>query len=214
MVVEERNRLAREIHDTLAQGLTGIVVHLETTEEYLGETAKPEALRHVNRARELARDSLKEARRSVWNLRPSAVADAGLPQALRALGTSLQEDGIACTVELDGNLGLLEAAEDALFRVCQEALANVRQHSGARRVLVTLTVGSSQAVLRIVDDGTGFDPAQVANPRPGRGFGLWVMRGRLESVGGTLTVESKPGAGTTVTARVPLAKSSAAHPLC
>lgn len=221
MVVEERNRLAREIHDTIAQGLTGIVVHLETTEELLGEQANPEALKHLNRARDLARESLQEARRSVWNLRPSAVAEAGLPQALRALAVSLRQDGIECTVEIDGNLSLSEAAEDALFRVCQEALANVRQHSGARHVWIKVTfeesIGSNSpaggpvdgaravlcAVMRIVDDGHGFDPSHLAGSQPGRGFGLWVMRGRLESVGGTLTVESRPGAGTTVTARVP-----------
>jgi signal transduction histidine kinase len=204
MVVEERNRLAREIHDTIAQGLTGIVVHLETTESILGTGADPDALRHLHRARGLARESLQEARRSVLNLRPSAVEEVGLATGLEQLGAALQGDGIDCVVSAADAPNLAPAAADALYRVCQEALANVRRHSGATHCEVQLWAEGDEAVLRVSDNGRGFDPGARAGPTQAGGFGLWAMEERVSLVGGRLTVQSRPGGGTAVTARVPV----------
>lgn len=204
LVVEERNRLAREIHDTIAQGLAGVVVHLETAEDCLGEGADPEAQRHLRRARQIARESLQEARRSVWNLRPSAVEGSGLPRALEQLAAGMRQDGFACTVGIEASPDLASGAEDALYRVCQEALANVRKHSGASHVQISLTSLDGEAVLTVTDDGDGFAPGESAGPRPEGGFGLWAMRERLEPCGGRLEVASEPGQGTMVRACVPL----------
>lgn len=204
LVVEERNRLAREIHDTLAQGLAGIVLHLETAEDCLSDRLDPEAQKHLHRARQLARESLQEARRSVWNLRPSAVEGSGLLAALEQLGAAMRQDGLDCTVEVETEPQLSSGAEDALYRVCQEALANVRKHSGAARLSVRLTCTEGEALLTVTDDGKGFAPASLGGPRPEGGFGLWAMRERLAQCGGALQVESSPGLGTTIRAQVPL----------
>jgi signal transduction histidine kinase len=208
MVAEERNRLAREIHDTLAQGLTAIVVQLQTAEDILGEAAPPDALQRLARARQVARESLAEARRSVWNLRPFALSDGGLPHALSSLRPGMEAEGIACTMDLQTGLQLSEAVEDALFRICQEALANVRKHSGATQVSVTLRRVDRMAELQIRDNGRGFDPEALAGPQPAGGFGLWAIRSRLAGVGGTVTVDSRIGAGTTVRATVPIGGNS------
>ncbi len=202
--VEERNRLAREIHDTIAQGLTGIVVHLETAEACLGDDPDPQACKHLERARQLARESLQEARRSVWNLRPSAVEGSGLPRSLEQLGAGMRQDGFACEVSAAPVPALPTGTEDALYRVCQEALANVRRHSGASTCWIRLRTQGTALVLAIQDDGRGFDPASNDGPRPEGGYGLWAMQERLEHVGGSLQVESAPGRGTVVRATVPL----------
>lgn len=204
LVAEERNRLAREIHDTLAQGLTAIVVQLQTAEDILGDEAPPEALDRLARARQVARESLAEARRSVWNLRPFALSDGGLAHALSSLKPGMEGEGITCRMDLQKGLELSEAVEDALFRICQEALTNVRKHSGATEVTVTLRQAGNQALLRIQDNGRGFDPGALAGPQPAGGFGLWAIRSRLAGVGGALTVESRQGEGTIVTATVPM----------
>lgn len=203
LVVEERTRMAREIHDTIAQGLTGTVIQLEAAEESVDEPER--SLRHVRNARDLARESLQEARRSVWNLRPAATSSDGLARALQSLVDSISREGIAAAVEVDNYLDLSPDTEDTLFRVCQEALANVRKHSGADRVAVTLQSTEGGVSLRIADDGRGFDPSSLRGPHQEGGFGLWSMRGRLERVGGTLAVESTPGGGTVITARIPQA---------
>jgi signal transduction histidine kinase len=202
LVAEERNRLAREIHDTIAQGLTAVVVQLQTAEDILGDGAPPDAMARLARARQVARESLAEARRSVWNLRPGATAGGGLVHALTALKPGMEADGIDCVLELHP-VHLDEAAEDALFRVAQEALANVRKHSGAKQVTLSLDQAAGWVRLRIVDDGVGFDPAALTGPQPAAGFGLWAIRTRLAQVGGTVSIESRPGAGTAVTAEIP-----------
>lgn len=201
MVVEERSRLAREIHDTIAQGLAGVVIQLETAENAIHEP--DEALARLRRARELARESLNEARRSVWNMRPLAVAEAGIISAIQGLVEALASQGFQIACQIDPDLVLAPDAEDVLFRVCQEALFNIRKHSGASAVSVSLTADGAGAVLRVTDDGQGFDPSRQTGPGPSGGFGIWSMQGRLERLGGRLSIESQPGAGTTLTARVP-----------
>jgi signal transduction histidine kinase len=199
-VVEERQRLAGEIHDTLAQGLAGIIAQLEAAEHTRHRPG--DCARHLAQARTLARSSLTEARRSVRALRPEQLEDAGLPEAVGALARTWSEQS-AVTAEVDTTGIPLRAGADteaAVFRVAQEALSNVAKHARATRVRLTLTYLADTLLLDVVDDGVGFDPAARAS-----GYGLPGMRQRLGRVHGTLTVDSAPGCGTTVNAAVPLA---------
>jgi signal transduction histidine kinase len=198
-VVEERRRLAGEIHDTLAQGLTAIVAQLEAAEQ---ARHRPEQWsRHLTQARSLARSSLTEARRSVRALRPEQLENATLVEALGELtcGWS-QQSGIPAELETAGTAIRAPAdTEAALFRVAQEALTNVGRHAKAAKVRLTLTYLDDTLLLDVADDGVGFDPDGDT-----AGYGLVGMRHRLAGVGGTLTVESAPGYGTTLNAAVPL----------
>jgi signal transduction histidine kinase len=198
-VVEERRRLAGEIHDTLAQGLTAIVAQLEAVEQ--ARQRPEEWSRHLTQARSLARSSLTEARRSVRALRPEQLENATLVDALGELtcGWS-QQSGIPAELETAGTAGRAPAdTEAALFRVAQEALTNVGRHAKAAKVRLTLTYLGDMLLLDVADDGVGFDPDGDT-----AGYGLVGMRHRLAGVGGTLTVESAPGYGTTLNAAVPL----------
>ena len=208
-VFDERQRMAGEIHDTLAQGLTGILAQLEAAELAQDDAARHG--RHLGLAKELARDSLAEARRSVQALRPQKLEGARLPDALRQLSTQwTQTSGIPVRVEVDGEAAPLQPAlEVVLFRAAQEALANIAKHSQAARAGLTLTYMHDQVTLDMLDDGKGFDThgprtepeeSEYAN---GSGYGLAAMRRRLRQVGGGLEIESAPGDGTTVSASVP-----------
>jgi signal transduction histidine kinase len=201
-VDEERRRLAGEIHDTLAQGLTAIVAQLEAAEQ--AQHWPEEWSRHLGQARSLARSSLTEARRSVRALRPEQLENATLAEALGELTRNWsQQSGIAAELEISGTATRAPADTDAaLFRVAQEALTNVSRHAKAAKVRLTLTYLDDMLLLDVADDGTGFDPAGDSG-RSG-GYGLVGMRQRLARVGGTLTVESTPGYGTTLNAAVPL----------
>jgi signal transduction histidine kinase len=198
-VVEERQRLAGEIHDTLAQGLTGIIAQLEAAEHTRHRPS--ESSRHLDQARELARSSLTEARRSVRALRPEQLEDASLQEALGALAdTWSRQSGIAAEVQATGSCVRIGAdTEAAVFRVAQEALANVGKHARAGKVRLTLTCLGDTLLLDVVDDGIGFDTAGDTD-----GYGLAGMRHRLARVAGTLTIDSAPGSGTTLNAAVPL----------
>ncbi|MFS8104374.1 sensor histidine kinase [Lentzea alba] len=186
----ERDRLAREIHDTLAQGLSSMHLLLQAADQ---EWASPDKARsHVRQAASVAQENLAEARRFVRDLPPPALDDTSLPEALRRIGGD-------ATVRVIGEpfpLGLDE--QIALLRVAQGALANVRQHARASHVVVTLTYLNSEVVLDVCDDGVGFDP------ETGRGFGLRATRQRIEALGGRVTVESAPGEGTVLAASVPV----------
>jgi len=203
-IFDERQRMAGEIHDTLAQGLMGILAQLEAAD--LAEQDGPRRRRHLGLAKDLARESLAEARRSVQALRPRQLEAARLPEALRDLARQwTQTSGIPVRAEVDGEPSLLQPAlEVVLFRVAQEALANIAKHADAARVGLTLTYMHDQVSLDVLDDGKGFDPAAVdAAPATGTGYGLSAMRHRLRQVGGHLEIESTPGDGTTVSASVP-----------
>jgi signal transduction histidine kinase len=212
-ILDERRRMAGEIHDTLAQGLAGIIAQLEAADVTDGE---PERRRHLHLARELARGSLSEARRSVQALRPGPLDDARLPDALTQLAEQWQQtSGIPVRVEIDGTPTPMQPAlEVVLFRAAQEALANVAKHSGASRVGVTLTYTPDVVALDVLDNGTGFHaradsessehaPAAYSTGT-GTGYGLEAMRGRMRQVGGTLVIESALGEGTTLSASVPV----------
>jgi signal transduction histidine kinase len=201
-VLEERTRLAREIHDTLAQGLTGIVVQLEAAEEALAETPA-EAQEHMVRARQLARLSLAEARRSMRALRPQALTDSDLPTALPRLAEQVTaQTPRQAQVHIHGTPASLPSeVENALLRISQEALINTVKHAQARTVQLALTFDAAAVRLRVTDDGQGVDPQQAA---PREGFGLVSMRERAERIGGRFTLTSRPTHGTTMMVVVPM----------
>ncbi|MFD4834852.1 sensor histidine kinase [Streptomyces uncialis] len=194
---DERQRLAGEIHDTLAQGLAGIITQLQAAER--SASTRGETDEHVARALRLARGSLTEARRSVRALAPQELGRAHLPDALRTLTERWsREQGIGARVEVTGTREPLSPAiEVSLFRVAQESLTNVAKHAGASRVGVTLSYTGTEVLLDVRDDGRGFTEGV------GTGFGLTSMRQRVRGVGGHIAVQSAPGEGTSVSARVP-----------
>ena len=198
-VRDERQRMAREIHDTLAQGLTGIISQLRAAEHAGDDPAGWR--RHVAAATELAGESLSEARRSVHALRPEPLRSARLGEALSGVAQQWSaRHGIPVRVATTGTpRPLRPEAEAALLRVAQEALANAAKHAGATRVGVTLSYLDREVAVDVRDDGGGFDPARAGTG----GFGLIAMRQRIEGLSGTLLIESEPGAGTGISARVP-----------
>jgi signal transduction histidine kinase len=205
-VLEERQRLAREIHDTVAQDLASIVTQLEAAEQALPAGAD-DARRHVAFARTSAREGLAEVRRSVHALRPSPLEDASLADAVRRVtGRWSTETGVAVRTSVDGPVRALSAeVEVGLLRVAQEALTNVARHAGASSTLVSLTYGVDSVALTVADDGVGLPSELPAGRSPeGEGFGLAGMRERVEGLGGVLTVAGPAGEGTTVRAVVPL----------
>ncbi|MER6939704.1 sensor histidine kinase [Nocardioides sp. NPDC127514] len=198
-VRDERERLAREIHDTIAQSLAGVVAQLQAAE---GSADAQDVRRRVTRATELARTALVEARRSVQDLTPAELADAGLADALSRLVTSWRDDhGVEASFVVVGDATALHSEVEAtLLRIAQEALANVAKHASAQRVGVTLTFDDADVILDVRDDGSGFDPTA---PRRSSSFGLGMMRERAQRLAGTFTLESAPGAGTAVSASIP-----------
>lgn len=202
-VITERQRMAREIHDTLAQGLTGIITQLEAAEQ----DENPAVSRHLSTATWLARQSLAEARRSVHAIRPEVLESAQLPEAIENTARQWsQVNEVAAQVHVTGTATKLPAdVEVVLLRAAQEALANVAKHAGASRVGLTLSYMPDLVTLDVRDDGAGFD-LFATGPDPGHGgYGLTGMRQRLDSVGGTLVIETEPGSGTALSATVPLA---------
>jgi len=198
----ERARLAREIHDTLAQGLTAIALHLEGALHHLA--AHPDRARQrLERALQTARESLEEARRSVLDLRAAPLAGKPLATALRALSRAFtSETGIRVRVRADAASPLPLRVEAELFRIAQEALANVRRHAGATEVEIALRPAPRGVQLAVRDNGRGFDPTAV----PGDRQGIVGMRERARLLGGTLRVRSRRRApsGTTVMASIPI----------
>jgi signal transduction histidine kinase len=204
-VADERRRLAAEIHDTIAQGLTGIIAQLQGV---AGATDLTTARTHLERASGLARHSLGEARRSVHNLAPVALADDGLPEALKkTVAEWAERTGIRAEFTVTGTAEQLhEEIAATLLRIVQEALSNAARHAHATRLGVTLSFLGDEVILDIRDDGQGFDPLALPERTHAGGFGLDGMRARAERIAGTLTIEAEPGHGTAVSARVPLVR--------
>lgn len=202
-VRDERQRLAGEIHDVLAQGLTGIVTQLEAAEQ-AGERAD-ERSRHLATARRLAREGLAEARRSVRALRPGQLDAGRLPDVLADLARDFSARyGVRAEAVTTGPARpLLPEIEATLLRTAQEALTNVARHAEASRVALTLSYLEDVVTLDVRDDGSGFDPVVPSARTSEGGYGLTAMRERLHRVDGTCAVESEPGAGTAVSACVP-----------
>ena len=228
---DERQRMAREIHDTLAQGLTGIITQLEAAQQTASDAERE---RRIGNAKRLARDSLAEARRSVQALRPQALENSRLPEALAdEVARWSATSGVAGEVETTGDARALHPeVEVTLLRVAQEALANVAKHAGASRAGVTLSYMEDVVSLDVRDDGAGFIPPTPPPPSNGitvngskvngikvngskvngskvngspsdGGFGLIAMRQRVSRLAGQLEIESEPGAGTAVSASLP-----------
>ena len=202
---EERQRLARELHDSLAQSLTAVTLQLEAADEVVLRT--PETARSkIAEALRLAREALAETRRVVHDLRAGALQGKSLPQALRALGeTYARTYDLRVLVSIRGPAARLTPhVEAGLFRIAQEALTNAARHADATTVRVRLTIGAETVALSVKDDGRGFDPEQCPAVDGRDGFGLTGMRERARLLGGALTLESAPGVGTRVEATVPL----------
>ncbi len=202
-VLAERERLAREIHDTLAQGLSSIQLLLRAAERTL-DTDLERARHQVSTAREAAAANLAEARRFVRDWAPPDLESGSLEQALESLCARTTEDGpLGAHVTVSGTpVALPSAHEVALWRIAQQAVANAVQHARASHVELTLSFMDTEVALDVVDDGRGF-AVPVDDAPPGT-FGLATMRSRARSLGGTLVVESEPGAGTAVAVTLPL----------
>ncbi len=206
-ILQERQRLAQEIHDTLAQGFSSIVMQLEAAEEVLPAEAHP-VRRHIQQARAIARTSLTEARRLVQALRPVPLEEASLIEALRRVAERWQQESrIATGFTVTGEPQVLHPElEVTLLRAMQEALANVHKHAQAQQVNVTLSYMAGQIALDVQDDGCGFDPENppLTPDRVGVGYGLQAMRERVAQLGGEVIVESAPELGTTVAIQIPM----------
>ena len=209
--IEERNRLARDIHDTLAQGLAAITLQLEAADA-LSESRPGRAHEAVQRALSLARTNLDEARRSVMDLRAAPLQEHGLPEALALLIASNERAGLTidytCTPE--AHFPVLPARIEAgLYRVVQEALTNIHKHAQARHVEIMLRFCSDDGegsgcpglLLTIQDDGQGFDPDAVSHD--GSHFGLLGMSERVKLLGGHMCIQSTPGSGTYIIVSIP-----------
>lgn len=201
--LEERNRLAREIHDTLAQGLAGITLQLETAEALLESGADAKAVQaNIERALISARQNLEEARRSVLDLRAAPLEGRSFPEALANLAARLNDHGHPhIEYQLEGaSQPVPSRVEAGLYRVAQEALENIIQHSDARKAALHLSITPDQVLLEIKDDGKGFEPGFDS----GKHFGLMGINERVHLLGGHLEIKSTPGAGTLVRVRIPL----------
>ncbi|MFZ0547903.1 MAG: GAF domain-containing sensor histidine kinase [Candidatus Promineifilaceae bacterium] len=199
--LEERNRLAREIHDTLAQGLTAVALQLESADVILESgRGSDRARRTVQQALALTRANLEEARRSVLDLRAAPLEGRTLEEALAILARKQASlGGFKVHFEAVGGRPLEVRAEVGLYRIAQEALSNIVQHAQAAHVYLQLS-GSTEAVTMIVeDDGQGFDPAEMVKNR----YGLIGMNERVSLLGGQLHIESGPGAGTRLVVTIP-----------
>jgi signal transduction histidine kinase len=203
-MLAERQRLAGEIHDTIAQGCTSIVMLIQAAGSETGRDAAA-ARRHLELAEETARDNLAEARALVAALAPAQLDGGKLDDALRRLADQAAVQlGGGADFEVGGSpRPLATGAQVMLLRVCQEALANVRKHARARRAWVRLSYGPDDVRLEIGDDGAGFDPADFDPGGGNGGYGLRGMRTRVTEAGGHLTVRSAPGSGTSVSVQVP-----------
>ncbi len=198
--VEERNRLARELHDTLAQGLAAVLLQLETADLLLETGAATERVRQkIHQALALTRGNLDEARRSVLDLRAAPLEGRTLAEALQALADAGHP--FALTVQITGAQQPLPARIEAgLYRIVQESLNNVRQHAQAGAVIIAFVATPAAITLTIEDDGVGFDPTA---PRPDH-YGLIGINERARLLGGTMTVQSAAASGTRITVALAL----------
>jgi len=204
LVLEERARLAREIHDTLAQGFVGISSQLDAVALSMPPQDSP-ARRYLDMARRMARHSLTEARRSVMDLRASVLENQDLAAALAA-GTRLWTAGAPVEIKVDVTgppVKLPDDVEQHLLRIAQEAVTNVVKHAGASRIVIKLHREARKLYLRIVDNGRGFEQGDAFSALGGH-FGLIGMRERAQRLGGELRLASHPGEGTEVEVMVPL----------
>ncbi|MCP4140153.1 MAG: sensor histidine kinase [Chloroflexi bacterium] len=201
--LEERQRLAGEIHDTLAQGFTSIVMLLEAAEQALPEVEDTEAVEQIRLARDTARNSLEQARRLVWELRPEPLEQANIPEAYKRVCDGWQaRSGIRTTLTTTGQIiSLHPEIEIALLRTLQEALHNIEKHAKATAVNITLSYMHDLIVLDVTDDGVGFSLDEVISEGH---YGLTVMRERIEKLDGSVKFESELNVGTALVVEIPI----------
>lgn len=198
-VLSERQRLAHEIHDTLAQGFIGIIIQLEAAQLLPAEQAS----HHIAQAEQMARQNLRQARYLVEGLRPEPLQQSSLPDAIRQTVAQWEgQSGVVARVQVTGEeRPLTPETELTLLRATQESLANIHKHAQAHEVTVTLSYMGNLVMLDVQDNGVGLNGA---DSQWQGGFGLTVMRERAEQLGGTLLVESDDGEGTTVVVSIPV----------
>ncbi len=199
----ERAHLAQELHDSVTQALFGMTLISRAAEKSLA-TDPAGAGEKLSQLRDLASEALREMRALIFEMRPGSLAEEGLAMALRKHVESVESrTGLPIVLEMDELAGIQPELEEALYRICQEALHNVVKHAGARHVTIELRQDGECVCLRVIDDGTGFDPGAA---RAGRGkhLGLEGMRGRAERFGGRLDIDSKPGEGCRLQVRLPM----------
>ena len=205
-VLGERNRIAREIHDTLAQGYVGVSVQLEVLSELLRMNKPEAAAKHLDLTRGYVREGLAEARQSIWALRSQDSGETTLPVLLRRMVEAEVGHELETNFSLFGAYRPMPAETEREFlRVAQEAIHNVKKHSAARHLFVQLEYGPGEIALEVRDDGRGFVAGEKLEPMPGH-YGLIGMKERAAAIGGTLEVSSEPGEGTTVRLRAAAAK--------
>jgi signal transduction histidine kinase len=200
-ILEERSRMARDVHDTLAQGFTGVVLNLEAAEEASADL--PEEVRNrITRARDVARQNLEEVRRSVLMLSTSTTVRGDLADAIRESVDSVRSNSrVRVGFAVRGTPRHLDARfEENLLRIAQQAMDNALQHAQARGIRIELVFGEKEVRLHIGDNGRGF---VIAQP-PRCGMGLNGMRERAKEIGGKCELRSQPGKGTRVTVKVPI----------
>jgi signal transduction histidine kinase len=199
-VFAERNRMARELHDSLLQGMAAAALQISNVRDQIGPGPAASRLEAVENALSA---SLAETRRLVWNLRDGAGPSEDLGQALWRLAARLSEGRpVTCAVDAQGRARPLpQAAQNGLFRIAQEALTNAIKHADPRRVDLQLAYEPDTVVLSVIDDGCGFEEARAADGRTGH-FGLLGMRERARALGGELVITSRPGRGTAVILRL------------
>ena len=212
-IMQERQRLAREIHDTFTQGLSSIVMQIEAMDATLS-TDDTKGRQTLEQMRRVARENLVEARRLLWALQPDVPERVSLPEMLQPLAERwAEESGGSVRVTITGQaISLRPEIEVTLLRATQEALANVRKHAQASSVVLTLSYMEDIVALDIADDGIGFDPHCLPAPSLGETsgrFGLKALRERIEQLEGTFALESTPGSGTTIAVALPSLEASA-----
>jgi ligand-binding sensor domain-containing protein len=203
-ILAERTRIAREIHDTLAQGFVGVSTQLELTAHLLAQSQVLEASQQVDRTRELVREGLADARRSIWDLR-AASTQAALPMRLTRLMEQTSTDDLKTEIKIGGTYrALAPSLENEVFRIAQEAVANIVRHAKATHATLDLRYHPNDLTLTISDNGVGFVAMDPTWPAKGH-FGLQGMHERAEQIGASLSVRSSSEGGTTVTLSAPLA---------
>ncbi len=200
-VLAERQRLSRDIHDTLAQQFTSIIMHLSAAR--LGDSAAIQT--HLQQVEQAAREGLDESRRIIWDMRPKQLEDTTLVESIDGVAVrwSVENRVLMKTAVTGTLLPLNPPIETALLRITQEALHNIKKHAQAQHVNLTLSYMPDLLILDVADDGLGFDTTLA-----GRGFGLKTMRERAEGLGGTLSIESELGKGTAVAVSLPLVEEA------
>jgi signal transduction histidine kinase len=202
-VLAERNRIAREIHDTLAQGFVGVSVQLELTSQLLSLSQVAAAHDQLDHTRTLVREGLAEARRSIWDLR-ATTADDTLPSRIKRLTENPAARDLTIHVDIGGTYRPLDPSfESEVLRIAQEALINVIRHAQATTVFIDLRYQPTSLTLTVTDNGRGFRHSNNTLARTGH-FGLQGMRERAAQINAQLTIESAPGQGTRITLRAPI----------